>query len=240
VSKTKVPLVTVKRLALYLTHLGMLVDGGVERISSEELANEIGVSASLVRRDLGHFGKFGVSRSGYDVSTLFDRLSGILGINTETPVVIVGAGHIGQALAHSKNLGERGFCIKGLFDINSRLIGKMVDGIQVRAMSELNDIVRDGRAPIGVIAVPASAAQRVADRLVAAGVEAIWNFAPLRLVAPEHIIVENVHLAAGLLSLTYRLRERHGILLRFNVKAPALPHASAGSDGEEQGPSRHV
>ncbi|MEW6358796.1 MAG: redox-sensing transcriptional repressor Rex [Planctomycetota bacterium] len=229
--QTKVPLVTVKRLALYLTHLGMLVDAGVKRISSEELANEIGVSASLVRRDLSHFGKFGISRSGYDASILFERLRGILGINTETPVVIIGAGHIGQALAHSKNLDERGFRIKGLFDIDTRLIGKTVDGIQIRAMSELNDVVKKTGASIGVIAVPANAAQRVADRLVAAGIEAIWNFAPLRLVVPEHTIVENVHLAAGLLSLTYRIRERHGIFLRFNVKAPELPDAPRSSDG---------
>ena len=233
-SERKVPLVTVKRLALYLTHLGMLVDAGVERISSEELANEIGVSASLVRRDLGHFGKFGISRSGYDVSILFHRLRGILGVDTETPVVIIGAGHIGQALAHSRNLGERGFSIRGLFDVDTRLIGKTVDGIQVRAMSELGNIVEAEGVSIGVIAVPASAGQRVADRLVAVGIEAIWNFAPLRLVAPEHIIVENVHLAAGLLSLTYRLRERHGVFLRFNVKAPELPDVSASSTGQEE------
>lgn len=221
----KVPLVAVKRLTLYLTHLGMLLESGVRRIASEELASEIGVSASLVRRDLSHFGKFGSSRSGYDVSVLYDRLRGILGINTETPVVIVGAGHIGQALAHSNSLAKRGFRIKGIFDVDTRLIGKSINGVPVYAKSELDRVVKAENVKIGVIAVPESAAQSVADRLAAAGIEAIWNFAPSRLVVPERIVVENVHLDAGLLSLTYRLREMHGVFLRFNIKAPELTDA---------------
>jgi redox-sensing transcriptional repressor len=94
-----------------------------------------------------------------------------------------------------------------------------VDGLQIQAVSALGEVIKAEGVPIGVIAVPENAAQRVADRLVSAGVEAIWNFAPLRLVVPEHILVENVHLSAGLLSLTYQLRERHGIFLKFNIKA---------------------
>ena len=208
-----------------MAHLGMLVEAGVQRISSEELANEIGVSASLVRRDLSHFGKFGISRQGYEVMVLHERLRGILGINAETPIVIVGAGHIGQALARSYRLGKHGFQVKGIFDVDTRLIGRTTDGLQIRAMSELNEVVKAERIAIGVIAVPDTAAQRVADRLVAAGIEAIWNFAPLRLVVPEHILVENVHLNAGLLSLTYRLRERYGVFLKFNIRAPELSDA---------------
>jgi len=220
VNNKKVPLVAIKRLTLYLTHLGMLVESGVQRISSEELANEIGVSASLVRRDLGHFGRFGSSRSGYEVELLYDRLRGILGINTETPVVVVGAGHIGQALAHSGSLAKRGFRIRGIFDVDTRLIGRIVNGVPIYAKSDLDEIVKAEGVKIGVIAVPVSAAQRVADRLVATGIEAIWNFAPMRLVVPDGVVVENVHLDAGLLSLTYRLREKHGVFLKFNVKAP--------------------
>ena len=195
----------VARLPRYLRYLGELRDEGVERVSSQELSDIMQVTASQIRQDLNTFGGFGQQGYGYNVGYLSDEIGKILGLNREHRLIIVGAGHLGQALVNYSNFERRGFLFRGLFDCDPKVCGKKIRDITVRPMEELADFVRENQIDIAVLTIPKTSAGEVADQLAACGIKGSWNFAPVDLRLPGHIQVENVHLSDSLMKLSYNL-----------------------------------
>jgi len=174
--KMRIPEDSVRRLSRYLRNLRYLIKEGVETISSEELAQDIYVSAAQVRKDLSYFGDFGTRGVGYSVRNLIAEIEEILGLNRKWPLVLVGAGRLGSALLNYRGFEQLGFQFAVAFDNNPNKIGKMVGGVKVEGYSQLEKIIEKNRIKIAVIAVPEAAAQEVTDRLVKAGIKAILNF----------------------------------------------------------------
>lgn len=195
----------IKRLPRYYRYLGELMESGVSRISSNELSNRMKVTASQIRQDLNNFGGFGQQGYGYNVAYLYEEIGKILGIDVKHRMVFVGAGNLGQALVNYKDFEKRGFQIMGIFDNNKKLIGKRVGGFDVISSDELETFIIDNRIEIAALTIPKEAAKETADRLVKAGIKAIWNFAPTDLHVPEQVVVENVHLSESLMRLSYKL-----------------------------------
>lgn len=193
------------RLPRYFRYLGELRDQGVERISSQELSRIMHVTASQIRQDFNNFGGFGQQGYGYNVEYLYTEIGKILGMHKKHNLVIVGAGHLGQALANYMNFERRGFLIKGLFDQDTSLTGMLVRGIPVRPMEELENFILENEIDIGVLTIPKEGAIPVSKRLVKCGVKAIWNFAHVDLDVPEGVQVENVHLSDSLMKLSYNI-----------------------------------
>ena len=198
-----IPEATVARLAVYLRVLTGLADGGRGTVSSGELASAAGVNPAGLRKDLSHLGPCGVRGVGYDVATLRNRIAAVLGGEQARACVLVGIGNLGAALADYAGFGTRGFRFVGLFDADPARIGALVGGQPVRPMAELEEVVAASRASIGVIATPAEVAQRVCDRLTAAGVRSILNFAPVALAAPDGVDVRQVDLSVELQVLAF-------------------------------------
>ncbi|MBE5785035.1 MAG: redox-sensing transcriptional repressor Rex [Clostridiales bacterium] len=198
----------IKRLPRYYRHLVMLEGQGVERISSEKLAQQMRLNASQVRQDFNCFGGFGQQGYGYNVRTLLQEIKSILALDREHTVVIVGAGNIGRALTNFEGFAASGFKVLALFDVNPALIGTEINGKPVYAMDQLEGFVREHSVDIGVIAARRSAAQDIADRMVGAGIKGIWNFVPVDLVV--NVPIENVHLNDSLSELSYKIE--HGVL----------------------------
>jgi redox-sensing transcriptional repressor len=207
-SGRRIPEATVARLPEYLRLLTESRDSGISNLSSEELADMAGVNAAKVRKDLSYLGTYGVRGVGYDVEYLIYQVRRELGLDHDWPVVIVGAGNLGRALAGYGGFGERGFPIAGIVDVDSRKIGMEIGGVTVRNLVELATIVRRGNVSIGVVATPPVAAQDAADRLVAAGVTSILNFAPVLLNVPATVSVRKVDLAVELQILSYYEQRR--------------------------------
>jgi redox-sensing transcriptional repressor len=201
--RRRIPDATVARLPIYLRILGEQADEGVESISSDGLAELAGVNAAKVRKDLSYLGSYGTRGVGYEVAFLVYQVRRELGLNHDWPVVIVGAGNLGQALAGYGGFGSRGFPVAGVVDIDSAKVGSVLGGVRVRHIDELPAIVQSKGVTIGVVATPATAAQDAADRLVAAGVTSILNFAPNVLSVPRYIKVRKVDLAVELQILSY-------------------------------------
>ena len=193
------------RLPRYFRYLGELKDEGVERISSQDLSELMHVTASQIRQDFNNFGGFGQQGYGYNVSFLYDEIGKILGLDQTHSFIIVGAGNLGQALGNYMNFERRGFLFKGIFDQNPALVGKPVRGIPVRPMEELEQFVKDNGIEIAVLTIPKAAAVSVAEKLVPAGIQAIWNFAQVDLNVPAGVQVENVHLSDSLMKLSYNI-----------------------------------
>ena len=207
-SGRRIPEATVERLPEYLRLLTESRDAGISNVSSEELADMAGVNAAKVRKDLSYLGTYGVRGVGYDVEYLIYQVRRELGLDHDWPVVIVGAGNLGQALAGYGGFGERGFPIAGIVDVDSRKIGMEIGGVTVRNLVELATLVRRGNVSIGVVATPPASAQDAADRLVAAGVTSILNFAPVLLNVPATVSVRKVDLAVELQILSYYEQRR--------------------------------
>ena len=202
------------RLPIYHRVLTGLVDAGVATVSSEELAAASGVTSAKLRKDLSHLGSYGTRGVGYDTEYLVYQIARELGLTQDWPVVIVGIGNLGHALANYGGFATRGFRVVGLLDADPARVGEKIpagrDGaeIEVRGIHDLEDVVNEGGACIGVIATPASAAQDVCDRLVAAGVTSILNFAPAVLTTPDTIGVRKVDLATELQILAFHEQRR--------------------------------
>ncbi len=195
----------IARLPRYYRYLGELLEDGVERISSNELSQRMHVTASQIRQDLNNFGGFGQQGYGYNVKHLYAEIAKILGIDRQHNLVIIGAGNLGQAIANYANFERRGFVIKGMFDINPRLIGLVVRGIEIRGVEELEQFIRDNDVQIAALTIPKTKAPEIADRVIRAGVKGIWNFAHVDLTVPDDVVVENVHLSESLMRLCYRV-----------------------------------
>jgi redox-sensing transcriptional repressor len=198
-----VPDATVARLPLYLRALGSLAEDGVSTVSSEELAAAAGVNSAKLRKDLSYLGSYGTRGVGYDVEYLVFQVSRELGLTQDWPVVIVGLGHLGHALANYGGFASRGFAIRALVDSDPAIVGTEIAGLTVTPLERLEDVVGDLGVAIGVIATPAQVAQEVCDRLVAAGVSSILNFAPSVLAVPEHVEVRKVDMSIELQILAF-------------------------------------
>lgn len=206
--KKNISMAVIKRLPKYHRYLNELLKNDVDRISSKELGEKIGFTASQIRQDLNCFGDFGQQGYGYNVRELTSKISSILGLDYEHNGVIVGAGNIGQAIANYTRFGKMSFDLKGIFDANPKLSGIKIRDIAIEDIDELEGFLSQNKIDIGVVCVPRLNAQKVCDMLVAGGVKAIWNFAPVDLIVPNDVIVENVHLSESLLTLIYLLHDK--------------------------------
>lgn len=201
-----VPEATTRRLSLYLRVLGDLEALGAQTVSSREIADRCRLNPSQVRKDLAHFGGFGIRGVGYDVSRLRQVIAGILGLDRERRVIIVGAGNLGSALGDYPGFQGSGFEVVALFDVSADKIGSSTrSGRPVLPMGDLAQVIRDRDVDLAIVAVPAAAAQKVVDQLAAAGIRAILNFAPTRPTAPHNICIHHVDLKIELESLSYFL-----------------------------------
>jgi redox-sensing transcriptional repressor len=208
-ARRRIPEATVARLPVYLRSL-LEIGGDATTVSSERLAELAGVNAAKVRKDLSYLGSYGTRGVGYDVEYLLFQMSRELGLTQHWPVVIVGIGNLGHALANYGGFGASGFHIVALVDADPDKVGNEVAGTAIRAMSELPDIVRGDDVAIGIIATPAHAAQEVADALVEAGVTSILNFAPAVLTVPDGVSLRKVDLAVELQILSFHQQRRSG------------------------------
>lgn len=205
--KKNISMAVIKRLPKYHRYLREMLNNDVDRISSKDLSEKIGFTASQIRQDLNCFGDFGQQGYGYNVKELYNQISTILGLTREYKTIIVGAGNIGQAIANYTRFEKLGFELDGIFDANPKLIGIRIRDIEIQDIDNLQNFLKHNHIDIGIICVPRLNAQKVCDVLVNNGVKGIWNFAPVDLSTPEDIIIENVHLSESLLTLTYLLNE---------------------------------
>jgi len=197
----------VARLPVYLRSL-LEITGDATTVSSERLAELAGVNAAKVRKDLSYLGSYGTRGVGYDVEYLLFQLSRELGLTQHWPVVIVGVGNLGHALANYGGFGASGFHVVALVDADPTKVGQRTAGIKIQAMSELPGVVREHDVAIGIIATPAHVAQDVADELVEAGVTSILNFAPAVLTVPDGVSLRKVDLAVELQILSFHQQRR--------------------------------
>ena len=197
----------IKRLPRYYRYLGELLEDNVERISSNDLSKKMRVTASQIRQDLNNFGGFGQQGYGYNVKYLYSEIGKILGLDTVHPMIIVGAGNLGQALANYVEFEKRGFKLAGIFDVNPVLEGIAVRGIEIQMISDLPFFMKENNIEIAILTLPKNKARDMAEILIENGIKAIWNFAHIDLDTPDDVIVENVHLSESLMTLSYNLSQ---------------------------------
>lgn len=213
-----VPEATVARLPLYLRALTALAERGVATVSSERLAATAGVNSAKLRKDLSYLGSYGTRGVGYDVDFLRHQISREIGLTQDWAVVIVGIGNLGHALSNYGGFASRGFRIAALIDADRARVGEEVGGIAVDHVDQLEQVVEDHGIAIGVIATPAEAAQQVCDRLVAAGITSILNFAPAVLSVPEGVQLRKVDLSTELQILAYHEQRKNGAALALTAE----------------------
>ncbi|MBA2280072.1 MAG: redox-sensing transcriptional repressor Rex [Actinomycetota bacterium] len=206
--RRRIPEATVARLPVYLRSLLEVEAEGQTTVSSERLAEMAGVNAAKVRKDLSYLGSYGTRGVGYDVEYLLFQMNRELGLTHDWPVVIVGIGNLGQALANYGGFGDRGFPVAALVDADPQRVGQKVGDIAIQDVDSLPALVRDQGVAIGVIATPATAAQEVADRLVSAGISSILNFAPALVTVPAGVSLRKVDLAVELQILSFYQQRR--------------------------------
>ena len=199
----------IKRLPRYYRYLGDLLKNDVVRISSKELSQKMNVTASQIRQDLNNFGGFGQQGYGYNVEFLYNEMGRILGLDRTNNIIIIGAGNLGQALANNQDFDSNGFKIIGLFDVNPRLIGMTVRGVEVYDIDMLEDFLSKNEVMIAALTLPKNKATKIAGELVDLGIKALWNFAPVDLNLPDDVIVENAHLSESIMTLSYRIHSKN-------------------------------
>ena len=204
----KVSVEVIKRLPRYYRYLRDLADNGVTRISSQLLGEKMNVTASQIRQDLNCFGGFGQQGYGYNVEALYNAIGEILGLHNGHKIIIIGAGHLGQALINYKSFEKRGFKIIGVFDVKDELIGQDMGGLKVLHMDNLCSFIENEKPDIAVLAVPKAAANNVAQQLVSYGIKGFMNFCYIDIDVPEDVCVENIHLSDTLMTLSYRLKKQ--------------------------------
>ena len=198
---------TIDRLPLYFRTLRLVEEEKLNIVSSDELGRCLDITPEQIRKDLATFGQFGRKGIGYDVHELKNKIGNILGLQNHWRLAIVGIGHLGGALANYGNFASLGFTVAALFDKNKSIIGTEINGIIVNPASRMKSIISQQGIEIGVITVPASEAQKVADKLVMSGVKGIWNFAPIKLSVPCVIPLVNEDLSIGLSALSYHMSQ---------------------------------
>ena len=205
--KKNVSMAVIKRMPKYYRYLGELVKNDVDRISSKELGEKIGFTASQIRQDLNNFGDFGQQGYGYNVKELHNQIGAILGVGKGYNAVLIGAGNIGQAIANYSRFTDIGLGITAIFDANPKLVGMRIRDVEIKDIDELKEYLDENHIDMGILCVPRINAQKVCDILVNGGVKGIWNFAPIDLHVPETVKVENVHLSESLLTLVYQMNK---------------------------------
>lgn len=209
--QTTPPDVVVRRLPLYARTLAYLQQEGVKDVSSQELGKRINVTAAQIRKDLSYFGQLGKQGIGYKVDELLQHINRILGLSQDWNVVLVGVGHLGQAIARYSGFGEKGIHIVGLFDADPQKIGTEFNGLTIRNITEISVVAREHNVRMAIVAVSADRAQEVVNMLVKAGVQAILNYAPVSVQVPSGVWVRHIDPVSLLHSMTYYLaRETQG------------------------------
>ena len=216
-----IPEATVGRLPIYLRALVEMAERGASTISSGDLAEAAGVNSAKVRKDLSYLGSYGTRGVGYDVAYLIHQVRRELGLTQHWPVLIAGAGNLGHALADYKGFSQRGFRVVAIVDVLDSKVGEQVGGVAVEHVDELPEIVTREAVAIGVICTPAAAAQEVADRMVAAGIRSILNFAPAVITVPAHVSIRKVDLSIELQILAY-YEQRKAVLAAVKDGRAAL------------------
>jgi len=202
-----IPDIIISRLPVYYQHLKILQSSAKKYISSEELADLTGFSSSLIRKDLSYFGTFGRKSYGYDIYCLFQQISIIMGFNYKKKVIIVGAGHLGQALAYNKGYTERGYELIAIFDKNPKLIDLVINDIEIQSINNLEKFMENNQVDVAALTVPGAAAQKITDRLTAAGIKAIWDFTEVPLKVPDDVLLEEQLINEGLCKLSVRMNQ---------------------------------
>ncbi len=196
----------IKRLPRYYRFLGELKDAGLTRISSRELSQRMGLTASQIRQDLNCFGGFGQQGYGYNIPLLQEEIAKILGIDRIKTAILIGMGNLGRAITLHINFDTKGFKLIGLFDSKESLIGQMVKNLPIRSTASLDEFCRENRPDIAILCIPKTAAESVSDQLIKLGIKGFWNFSHYDLsVKSPNIKVENMHFGDSLMTLSYRL-----------------------------------
>ncbi|HWP79378.1 MAG TPA: redox-sensing transcriptional repressor Rex [Candidatus Acidoferrum sp.] len=205
--KEKVSLAVIRRLPKYYRYLNDLIGAGVAKISSKELGEAMGLTASQIRQDLNCFGGFGQQGYGYNVIYLREEIEKIMGLAGNLACIIIGAGHLGGALASSRNLTGCGFRFVGIFDNSAAVVGTAVGGMIVRHTDELAEFCAKEKPQMAIIAVPPSAASKLVLKLADLGVKGFWNFSGHIEGAPSSVIIEHMHVEDAMMTLSYRMKE---------------------------------
>lgn len=203
----KVPAVVIKRLPRYYRYLGDLLDQNITRISSSALSKKMNVTASQIRQDFNYFGGFGQQGYGYNVDYLYHAIGDILGLHDEDTMIIIGAGNLGRALANHNNFAKRGFKLVGIFDVDGRIIGSSINGVEVKSADTIEEFLANNRVDIAILTLPKEAVQKNAELLARCGVKGLLNFSYMDLKLPSNIAVENVHLSDAMMTLSYKIKQ---------------------------------
>jgi redox-sensing transcriptional repressor len=203
-----IPEVVILRLPIYARTLATLSYEGRELVSSQELGERLHVTPAQIRKDLSYFGRFGKQGRGYNVRRLLQEVRQILGLDREWTMALIGVGSLGRAILGYSGFAPEGFRVAAAFDMDPAQVGRRIGSLVVQQVSELGDTVQRLGIRIGIVAVPATAAQRVVDILVKAGVRAILNYAPADLHVPSDVMVREIDPVAALQSLTYYLKSQ--------------------------------
>lgn len=196
----------IKRLPRYYRFLGELKENGVVRISSKDLSQKMGFTASQIRQDLNCFGGFGQQGYGYNIESLYNEIGTILGVNKNRKAILIGAGNLGKAVALHMSFEERGFNLIGVFDRNKALSGQMLRGLPIRHTDGIYNFCKDNSPTVAVLCIPSAAAKELAPQLVESGIKGFWNFSHYDIAADfPNVAVENVHLSDSLMTLSYRV-----------------------------------
>ena len=201
----EIPDIIVSRLPIYLRALQRMLENGIQSTSSQELGEKVGISAAQIRKDLSQFGEFGKQGTGYFIPFLVDKLKHILHVDRMWDVAVVGMGDIGHAIARYQGLNNRGFNVVLLFDHDPAKIGEKVGDLAIRDVKEMVSAIRAEDVKMAMLAVPATAAQQVADKLVEAGIKAILNYAPVSISLPSHVHLQYIDPVIGLQRMSYYL-----------------------------------
>lgn len=204
----RISMAVIKRLPRYYRYLSDLLRVEVKRISSKELSERMGITASQIRQDLNCFGGFGQQGYGYNVESLYREIGKILGVERRFTTIIIGAGNMGNALANYANFKKRGFDLIGIFDVNPNRVGEHINGIKILHTDELEDFMKKNTVDIAILTVPSHSISEVAEKVAELGVKGIWNFSPQDLKLSHDVAIENVHLSDGLAVLGYRIKEQ--------------------------------
>jgi redox-sensing transcriptional repressor len=202
---SEVPDIVIGRLPIYLRALTLLQEAGQEFTSSQELGQKLGIGSAQIRKDLSHFGEFGKQGTGYEIKYLRDQLSKILNVDRDWPVVLVGFGDLGQAIARYGGFATKGFHIQAIFDNDPDKIGQTVNDKKVQNIFELSQSITAQKISVAVVAVPAAVAQAVTNELVKAGIKAILSYAPITLSVPDSVRVQYIDPVAHLQRMTFYL-----------------------------------
>ena len=202
-----VPEVVIKRLPRYYRYLGDLLNHDITRISSGRLSEKMNVTASQIRQDFNYFGGFGQQGYGYNVEYLYNEIAQILGLKEGYKAIIIGAGHLGMALANHKSFEKRGFTISAIFDIDKEKVGLLVNNKPVFHISELEDYIKTNKITIAILAIPKETVGEMAEKLASYGIKGLWNFSSAEIMTSVPIAVENVHMSDYLMTLSYKIKQ---------------------------------